>query len=200
MNRIQDHVERAPKAISGNGARTTDAELEHKTRSSALGICDKAREWIRNETPSGARPVAIRRMKHPDMGLRIGGKYIFATDATAVSYSQSTVRARVRNYRVSEISVASVPNALAEPLPGRDPQLEQSPVPAPPGDPSNQRSRWSAKSYTGDVQPRSREEHMAFLLAAFEPGDLFDFSNPDDPAEFEKLYFERGAQCARKRS
>jgi hypothetical protein len=25
-------------------------------------------------------------------------------------------------------------------------------------------------------------------MAAFDPGDVFDFSNPDDVAEFKKLY------------
>jgi hypothetical protein len=41
---------------------------------------------------------------------------------------------------------------------------------------------------TGNAQPRTRDEHKAFLLAAFEPGDTFDFSNPGDVAEYKKLY------------
>ena len=49
------------------------------------------------------------------------------------------------------------------------------------------KDRWSAKVFTG-AQPRTREEHLAFLMAAFEPGDTFDFSNPGDMTEFEKLY------------
>jgi hypothetical protein len=47
---------------------------------------------------------------------------------------------------------------------------------------------WAAKVLTGYHQPRRRKEHTAFLMAAFEPGDTFDFSNPEDSAEFEKLY------------
>jgi hypothetical protein len=41
-----------------------------------------------------------------------------------------------------------------------------------------------AKVLTGKAQPRTREEHEAFLLAAFDPEDVFDFSNPEDKAEF----------------
>jgi hypothetical protein len=41
-----------------------------------------------------------------------------------------------------------------------------------------------AKVLTGNAQPRTREEHEAFLLAAFDPEDVFDFSNPEDKAEF----------------
>ena len=49
-------------------------------------------------------------------------------------------------------------------------------------------SRWSAKILTGYHQPRTREEHADFLAAAFEPGDTFDFADPDDVAEFDRLY------------
>jgi hypothetical protein len=48
--------------------------------------------------------------------------------------------------------------------------------------------RWSARVLTGDARPRTREEHAAFHEAAFEPGDTFDFSNPEDVAEYERLY------------
>ena len=44
-------------------------------------------------------------------------------------------------------------------------------------------TRWSARILTGNAQPRTREEHRAFLEAAFEPGELFDFTNPDDVAQ-----------------
>ena len=37
---------------------------------------------------------------------------------------------------------------------------------------------------TGYSQPRTRKEHTDLLMAAFEPGDTFDFSNPEDAAEF----------------
>ena len=43
---------------------------------------------------------------------------------------------------------------------------------------------WDAKVLTGNAQPRTREEHEAFLLAAFDPENVFDFSNPEDRAEF----------------
>jgi len=33
-----------------------------------------------------------------------------------------------------------------------------------------------------------REENRAFLMAAFDPEDVFDFSNPADVEEYEKLY------------
>jgi hypothetical protein len=49
-------------------------------------------------------------------------------------------------------------------------------------------SRWGARILTGSAQPRTRHEHEAFLMAAFDPGDVFDLSNPDDVAEFKKLY------------
>ena len=48
--------------------------------------------------------------------------------------------------------------------------------------------RWSAKALTGNARPRTREEHTDFLMAAFEPGDTFDFRNPEDVTEFENLY------------
>jgi hypothetical protein len=49
-------------------------------------------------------------------------------------------------------------------------------------------NRWSADVLTGYSQPRTPEEYKAFLMAAFEPEDVFDFSNPSDVAEFERLY------------
>jgi hypothetical protein len=49
-------------------------------------------------------------------------------------------------------------------------------------------TRWSADVLTGYSQPRTPEEYKAFLMAAFEPEDVFDFSNPSDVAEFERLY------------
>ena len=55
-------------------------------------------------------------------------------------------------------------------------------------------SRWNAKSLRGADQPRTREEHMAFLLAAFEPASLIGASNPADVAEFESLYRKPGAK------
>jgi hypothetical protein len=48
--------------------------------------------------------------------------------------------------------------------------------------------RWSANVLTGSAQPRTREEHTAFLMSAFDPEEVFDFSNLDDVAEFERLY------------
>ena len=52
--------------------------------------------------------------KHPPVGVRKGQKYVFATDATAPSYSQSSftrARAHARASLESEISVASVPDS-----------------------------------------------------------------------------------------
>ena len=49
-------------------------------------------------------------------------------------------------------------------------------------------SRRPTKMLTGYAQPRTRKEHTDFLMAAFEPGDTFNFSNPEDVAEFENLY------------
>ena len=49
-------------------------------------------------------------------------------------------------------------------------------------------SRWSAKMLTGYAQPRTRKEHADFLMAAFDPEDVFDFANPDDAEAFENLY------------
>ena len=40
----------------------------------------------------------------------------------------------------------------------------------------------------GYPQPRTREKHTDFLMSAFEPGDTFDFRNPEDVAEYAKLY------------
>jgi hypothetical protein len=37
-------------------------------------------------------------------------------------------------------------------------------------------------------------EHRAFLHVAFEPDDVFDFTKPDDVAEFESLYRKPGAK------
>jgi hypothetical protein len=51
----------------------------------------------------------------------------------------------------------------------------------------NAPTRWSAKMLTGYSQPR-REEHTDFLMAAFDPKDVFDFSNPDHVAEYKKLH------------
>ena len=48
-------------------------------------------------------------------------------------------------------------------------------------------AKWDARVLTGDAKPRSHAEHAAFLATAFEPGDVFDFSNPIDVAEFERL-------------
>ena len=45
---------------------------------------------------------------------------------------------------------------------------------------------------TPGTQPRTRGEHKAFLLAAFKPGDVFDFNNSDNAAEFERLYRKPG--------
>jgi hypothetical protein len=45
-----------------------------------------------------------------------------------------------------------------------------------------------ARVLTGNAQPRTRAECDAFLMAAFEPGDVFDFSNPADVEEYETLY------------
>jgi hypothetical protein len=103
----------------------------------------------------------------------------------------------------------------AERLPGADPRAEQAvfeeltgrtptgplgkPSPTKPEDIEAKRiagefmaalseDRWSAKVLTGNAQPRTPKDCHAFLMVAFEPGDTFDFSNPDDMAEFEKLY------------
>ena len=46
----------------------------------------------------------------------------------------------------------------------------------------------AAGPLTGYPKPRTREEHAAFLMSAFDPEDVFDFSNPDDVAEFNRLY------------
>jgi hypothetical protein len=46
----------------------------------------------------------------------------------------------------------------------------------------------SSTRLTGNAQPRIREEHEAFLMAVFDPEDVFDRSNPDDLAEVKKLY------------
>jgi hypothetical protein len=51
----------------------------------------------------------------------------------------------------------------------------------------NATTGWSARVLTGYSQPR-RGEHTDFLMAAFDPEDVFDFSNPGDVAEFKKLY------------
>ena len=49
--------------------------------------------------------------------------------------------------------------------------------------------RWSAKVLAaGNTQPRTREEHTDFLMAAFDSEDVFDFANPDDAEAFENLY------------
>ena len=57
-----------------------------------------------------------------------------------------------------------------------------------PARPPKEPSRWHAKVLTGDAQPRTREEHVAFHLAAFERGDVCDLSNPSDADEFDRLY------------
>jgi hypothetical protein len=49
-------------------------------------------------------------------------------------------------------------------------------------------TRWGARILTGSAQPRTRQECEAFLMAAFEPGDVFDLSNPDDAEEYKRLY------------
>ncbi len=49
-------------------------------------------------------------------------------------------------------------------------------------------TRWSAKVLTGSAQPRTLEEHAVFLMSAFDPEDVFDFSNPGDVEEFDRLY------------
>jgi hypothetical protein len=58
---------------------------------------------------------------------------------------------------------------------------EEAPVAAP------SQGRWSAKVLTGNAQPRTREENRAFLMAAFDPEDVFDFSNPSDVEEYKRV-------------
>jgi hypothetical protein len=46
--------------------------------------------------------------------------------------------------------------------------------------PDSTTTRWDAKGLTGYSQPRTPEEHAAFLMSVFDPEEVFDFSNPDD--------------------
>jgi hypothetical protein len=48
-------------------------------------------------------------------------------------------------------------------------------------------SRWSARVLTGNAPPRTRHECEAFLMAAFDPEAVFDFSNPADVKEYKRL-------------
>jgi hypothetical protein len=57
------------------------------------------------------------------------------------------------------------------------------------------------RSSTGNAQPRTLEEHAAFLMDAFDSEDIFDFNDSDDVAEFYRLYrrTKGGLQSQRKK-
>jgi len=101
-----DKPEQARRATSASGGHAIGCEhgsgRTHGMRQTACRI--------RKEMHSEACHVAIRRAQRPPMGVRIGEKYSFATDATANPNSQLTVRAHT-GVRMSETSVASAPNA-----------------------------------------------------------------------------------------
>ena len=243
--------------------RWTARELEHKADSAAGGRFDKPRGWMLGRGSSEPRRIVIQPAKNANCAWKPAKKYVLATDAMDVFYSQSTMHARTRAHArsggESEIAVASVAGAskkpealpLAPAIPGSEPpaiekltaQTHVQPFGSPPvetpedieanriadelrklngagtlkgaDDPEAAfyaclirgfgatllpegtkeapvavlpEGRWDAKLLTGYSQPRTRGEHTAFLMAAFEPRDVFDFSNPDAVAEFNKLY------------
>jgi hypothetical protein len=79
----------------------------------------------------------------------------------------------------------------AEPLPPKGPQVLPREALTPILDNTltvKTTTRWDARMLTGNAQRRSPEEHTAFLMAAFDSEEIFDFSNPSDVAEYEELY------------
>lgn len=202
--------------------RWTARELEHKADSAARGRYDKLRGWMLGPGRSEPRRIVIGAAKNASQGWKPTKKYVLATDAMDVFYSQPTkharTRARAQSYGESEITVASVADASKNPealaltsaTPGpKRPALEESARQAPteslgrpsPPDPEDfgtkriagefmlplARDRWSAKVLTGNAQPRTPKERHAFLMAAFDPEDVFDFSNPSDVEEYKRV-------------
>jgi hypothetical protein len=182
----------------------TPRELEHKADSASTGTYDKPRGWMLGEDESEPRRIVIRPAKIANGGWKTVKKYVFATDATDVFYSQSAIHARARacarSRGESEITVASVADAEPE---ARRIDKEMAKIRRDTLDgltdpdaaclaavlvPDNGTTRWGANVLTGNAQPRTPEDCHAFLMAAFDPEDVFDFSNPADVAEFEKLY------------
>jgi hypothetical protein len=184
--------------------RWTARELEHKADSAASGIYDKPRGWMLGRHEAKPRRIVIQPPKISNNGWKPTKRYVLATDATDVFYSQATVCARAcaQSHGESEVSVALVadarkgpkaaPLALDTPRPKRTaiegPRIVSELRRRPQDGPKQPSSRWDAAILTGSAQPRTRAESDAFLAAAFEPGDTYDFSNSEDVAEWNKLH------------
>ena len=97
-----------------------DRELEHKADSAARGTYEKPRGWMLNGSLAPPPKIAIRREKNTPEGIKKAKKYILATDATAISHTQSGGYARAHAHAQSrgqsKISVASVAKFSVEQL------------------------------------------------------------------------------------
>jgi hypothetical protein len=97
-----------------------------------------------------------------------------AGELRKLNYAGALKQAEDRRFFASMIATFGATFLLQEPM---------APLVA-----ENAATRWSPGVLTGNTQPRTQRDCHAFLMAAFEPGDTFDFSNPEDIAEFDRLY------------